>query len=372
MPKSTPRKTSRKPVAKPATRSSTKPKTSRKRKSPQKNPPKKKNRLGQSILLLIVAMGLVMLGYWVGHFGTEEEAVERPTPSHVTSHSANATPKPKLPTAMEILQYGFDEDAQGEEEMPEISWYVPGSGEIASSPSPSAPSKKTPPSSTSVVPVSSGGKPRLAIIIDDISHPRQLKTLQRLPYHITPSIFPPSELSASSHKLARGLKHCMVHLPLQSGSKAMNKMQGMLFVKDSTSKVQARVKEIRRLFPHAKYINNHTGSVFTSDKKAMTQLYAMLRKQGFVFVDSRTTAKSVVRAIARSYDDPYIARDVFIDNTQKVSVILAQLKKAVALAKKRGYAIAIGHPHKATMEALRRAKTILKGVETVYIDALYR
>jgi len=270
---------------------------------------------------------------------------------------------------MEILQYGFEEDALGEEEMPEISWYVPGNNQKKSPKASESSAKK--PSSISPVPAPSGARPRLAIIIDDISHPNQLKTLQRLPWHITPSIFPPSELSASSHKLARKLKHCMVHLPLQSGSKAMNRMQGMLFVADSKEKVQARVDAIRKLFPGVTYINNHTGSVFTSNKKAMKQLYGMLRKSGFVFVDSRTSAKSKVRAIAKTYGDPYIARDVFIDNTQQVSAILKQLKKAVRIAKKRGYAIAIGHPHKATMEALRKATHILKEVETVYMDELY-
>jgi polysaccharide deacetylase 2 family uncharacterized protein YibQ len=212
----------------------------------------------------------------------------------------------------------------------------------------------------------------LVIIIDDISRPSQLKTLKALPYRITPSIFPPSEISRESHKLAVGLKHCMVHLPLESGNAAMNRMKGMLFARSSKAHMQARVDEIRKLFPKVRFINNHTGSVFTSNHSAMKQLYAMLRKKGFVFVDSRTSAKSTVRNVARQYGDTYIARDIFIDNTQTRGYVLAQLKKAVKIAKKRGFAIVIGHPHKATMNALRHAGSILKSVQTVYIDELYR
>jgi polysaccharide deacetylase 2 family uncharacterized protein YibQ len=36
------------------------------------------------------------------------------------------------------------------------------------------------------------------------------------------------------------------------------------------------------------------------------------------------------------------------------------LKKAVDIAKRKGYAIAIGHPHSSTMQALATAKDILR------------
>ena len=75
--------------------------------------------------------------------------------------------------------------------------------------------------------------------------------------------------------------------------------------------------------------------------------------------------------MAREYGDPYISRDIFIDNVQSRAYILGQLRKAVSIAKKRGYAIAIGHPHKATFDALRHAENILRGVDVVYMDELY-
>jgi polysaccharide deacetylase 2 family uncharacterized protein YibQ len=215
-------------------------------------------------------------------------------------------------------------------------------------------------------------KPMLAIIIDDVSNASQIRAIRAIPYPVTPSIFPPSQLSSRSYKLAEKLEHFMVHLPMESASRAFNRMRGTLFVKDNRSTIKRRVEEIRRLFPDAKYINNHTGSVFTSDYKAMRTLYKALREEGFTFIDSRTSSHTKVGAIAKSFGDRYIARDVFLDNRQSVPYILSQLKKAVAIAKKRGYAIAIGHPHKATMEALKRAKRVLKGVEAVYIDELFR
>jgi len=227
------------------------------------------------------------------------------------------------------------------------------------------------PEKESAVPVK-GKKPRLVLIIDDVSQARQLQAIRSLPYRITPSIFPPSQINRHSNLLAKNLKHYMIHLPLESGSKKMNRFAKTLFVDDGPAKIQARVKEIRRLFPKARFVNNHTGSVFTSNYPAMAHLYGDLKREGFVFLDSRTTGRSVVPRVSKEYHTPYVARDVFIDNIQKRSAILSQLKRAVRIAEKRGYAIAIGHPHPATFDALRHAKSLLAPVETVYFDEFYR
>ncbi len=215
-------------------------------------------------------------------------------------------------------------------------------------------------------------KPKLVIIIDDVSSARQLQRIKALDIPVTPSIFPPSALSMKSHTLARGLKHYMIHLPMESGSRQFNKQYKTLKTSFSKAQMEARMKEIRALFPTARYINNHTGSVFTNDYKAMNTLYGIMKKEGFVFIDSRTIGSTKVKKIAHAYGDAYVARDIFIDNTHTVPYIHGQLKKAVRIAKKKGYAIAIGHPHMVTMKALASAKDIFKDVELVYIDQIYQ
>ncbi|PHS37709.1 MAG: hypothetical protein COB07_10170 [Sulfurovum sp.] len=216
------------------------------------------------------------------------------------------------------------------------------------------------------------GKPKLVIIIDDVSSSAQLKRIKALDIKVTPSIFPPSELSMKSHRLAKGLKHYMIHLPLESGSKQFNKQYKTLKTTFTKAQIETRAKELRKLFPTARYINNHTGSVYTNDYKAMQTLYAALRAEGFVFVDSRTIASTKVPKIAAKVGDAYVGRDIFIDNEHTVPYIHAQLRRAVTMAKKKGYAIAIGHPHKMTMKALASAGSIFKEVELVYIDEIYK
>ncbi|MFT7880290.1 MAG: divergent polysaccharide deacetylase family protein [Sulfurimonas sp.] len=222
-----------------------------------------------------------------------------------------------------------------------------------------------------VISASEKVKPKLVIIIDDVSSRSQLQRIRATGLKLTPSIFPPYRLSPSNHKLAEGLTHYMIHLPMESG-KVFDNQAKTLMVKDSPERVEARVRELRVLFPKAQFVNNHTGSVFTSNYLAMERLYHALIKEGFVFVDSRTISTTKVPQIAKKYAQHYIARDVFIDNNHKVASIHKQLKHVVNIAKKRGYAIAIGHPHKATLQALTSAKKILKEVEVVYIDELYR
>jgi len=211
---------------------------------------------------------------------------------------------------------------------------------------------------------------KLAIIIDDVSHKFQLKEIKSLPFKVTPSIFPPTKMNMYSYKLAIGLKHFMVHLPLESHSKQMNKIYKLIRVTDSKKKMEKRIEEIRKLFPNAKYINNHTGSKFTANYNASKKLYKILIKNGFIFVDSRTTYKTKIPKIAKEFNRRYLKSDLFMDNKIEVNAILHEIKTAIALAKRRGYAVIIGHPHPQTIQALKKAAKYLKQVKTVYIDEL--
>ena len=217
-----------------------------------------------------------------------------------------------------------------------------------------------------------GERPRLAIIIDDVHTAKQLERIEGLPVPVTPSIFPPYTLAPHTPKLATRAVHYMIHLPMESGNVKFDSQTKTLKRDFSSLQMEERMKDLRRLFPRAHFINNHTGSRFTSDMQAMERLYRAMKEEGFVFIDSRTTSASKVGKIAHAFGDDYVARDIFIDNVKSVTAIHQQLKKAVRLAKKNGYAIAIGHPHRITMQALSLAKPLLKEVEVVYIDEIFR
>lgn len=215
------------------------------------------------------------------------------------------------------------------------------------------------------------GGPKLAIIMDDISTNAQASELKKLSIKVTPSIFPPEKQHPKSAELAKEFSVYMVHLPLQALNYT-NEKANTLHAGDSKEKISQRIKDIKKDFKGVKYINNHTGSGFTSDFKSTLALLAELKNSEIYFIDSLTTNKSTVLDASKKLGLKYAYRDVFLDNEQNVSKILKMINNAVAVAKKDGVAIAICHPYKSTFEALKIAqKDAFKGVEVVYVDKIY-
>ena len=210
-------------------------------------------------------------------------------------------------------------------------------------------------------------KPKLAIIIDDVSFKRDVDSIKALDIPLTMSFLPPNKNHPNSAKLAAEEPFYMVHIPLEAMH--FNAAESnTLHAKDSQQVIMKRIETIKKEFPKVKYVNNHTGSKFTANEIAMNRLMFSLRKKNMMFIDSRTTAKTMVPRVMKNYGLPYIARDVFLDHVADINEIKKQIKKAVAIAKRSGNAIAIGHPRPDTLQALRESKHLFKGVELVGIN----
>ncbi len=213
------------------------------------------------------------------------------------------------------------------------------------------------------------GKPKLAIIIDDVSFPSQVRLIKKIPYKVNPSFFPLTPRHPQTKDLSKKFSFAMVHLPMEALHYARAEKDTLL-VSDSKSILKKKIENIKKDFPGIKYYNNHTGSKFTSSERAMERFIDLMQKEGLVFIDSRTTAATKAPEIYKKRGIKLLSRDVFLDNSTKPSDIITQLKKAVKIAKKHGYAIAICHPHTNTLKTLIKAKPYLRGVETVYINEL--
>ena len=212
-------------------------------------------------------------------------------------------------------------------------------------------------------------KPKLVIIIDDVSFRWQVNKIKSIPYKITPSFFPPSKIHPNTPIYAKTFPHYMVHLPLEALHYPTPE-PNTLNIRDSYETILKRVEYIKKLFPKVKFINNHTGSAFTSNREAMIKLFKALKNENLGFVDSKTTPYSKSKEAKKIYNIPLFSRNIFLDNKTNPQYIQNQIKKAIRIAKKRGYAIAIGHPHPKTLITLRNSKELLKDVEVVYIDEL--
>ena len=211
------------------------------------------------------------------------------------------------------------------------------------------------------------GRAKLVLIIDDVATFEHASMVKSIGLKITPSIFPATKTHPDTPSIARSFEFYMIHLPMQAKHFDSPEI-GTLTVNESFESMLEKIKKIRKDFPRAKYTNNHTGSRFTSDYDAMDKAYRALIEQGFIFVDSKTIAQTAVARAAKKYNQPYIARDIFLDDDPSASAVRRELVAAVNLAKKRGYAIAIGHPKKNTIAVIKASKNnILKDVEVVYL-----
>jgi len=125
--------------------------------------------------------------------------------------------------------------------------------------------------------------------------------------------------------------------------------------------------------PYIKGINNHEGSLLTQHAGDMDWLMsAIARKHSLYFIDSRTTKKTVAAEIATQYGVPNMSRDVFLDDSLSLPALQHQFDRLVEIANKRGYAIAIAHPHPRTIEFLKTHFADLEknGIRVIPVSAL--
>lgn len=217
------------------------------------------------------------------------------------------------------------------------------------------------------IPSVSGAK--LVIIIDDVSYARDVKAIQSTGLPLVMSFLPPSSRHPESGKLAQLQNRFMVHLPLEAVD-FNDEEPSTLRSGDTEETISKRIVALKQVYPGVRYMNNHTGSKFTADADAMDKLMRVLRNEGIVFVDSRTTGKTKVPEISEKMGMRYLGRDVFLDHQDGVANVKKQIREAVEKAKRHGTAIAIGHPRPDTIRALKESKGVLNEVQLVGIDQI--
>lgn len=229
-------------------------------------------------------------------------------------------------------------------------------------------------SSTSTRPPRAVSGPRLAIILDDVaSDPPAADTIFALHYPLTLSILPnhpqSTEIAREAHR--RGYQ-IMLHLPMQSLADEIPESQELRTDMPS-AQVSAELTAMLAGVPYVAGVNNHQGSLATSDAHLMAELMPLLRSRHLFFIDSRTTAATVAYDAARAGGVPSAFRNVpFLDDVRDVAAIRRQLDLAARDAHEKGEAIAIGHPHPETLRALSEflPQAQAQGIHLVYASDL--
>jgi len=186
----------------------------------------------------------------------------------------------------------------------------------------------------------------VAIVIDDfgINNPGTQQMLE-LGVPITAAVMPNMLFSRQEAEQihARGYE-VILHMPIEAKN-ARPEWQGpgALFGGLSDQELANRLNQALATVPYAVGISNHMGSKGTEDSHIVHALVQTARERGLLILDSKTSEKTLLWREAQKADIPAGIRDVFLDNTADINRIKGQLRQLIALAKKNGKAIGIGH-----------------------------
>ena len=214
----------------------------------------------------------------------------------------------------------------------------------------------------------------IAIVIDDlgIDQKRTRKTIA-LTAPLTLAFLPygynlrqlTSEAVATGHEL-------IVHLPMQPSLTDVDPGPHALLLDLSEDEIRERIAWNLSQFEGYVGINNHMGSAFSTWDEGMTIVLQELRDRGLFFLDSLTSPDSAARRVAAAERMDVLVRDVFLDNEADVDRVAERLAELEGIARRRGFAIGIGHPYDATTDALSAWLPTLaeKGLELVPLSRL--
>lgn len=197
---------------------------------------------------------------------------------------------------------------------------------------------------------------RVAIVIDDFGQNLEIaRSFLEIPLNLTFSVLPyqrhSEEIAALAHEHHRQV---ILHLPMEPrGYPKVNPGKGALLLSMSDAAIQESFRTAMDVSPYFSGINNHMGSHFTENARVMRTVIEEAKKRQLYFIDSYTSPRSVASTMAKEVQLPFLRRDIFLDNQQSENAICSQLRQLRRRAKIQGAALAIGHPHEATLRALR-------------------
>ncbi len=197
--------------------------------------------------------------------------------------------------------------------------------------------------------------PQLVLIIDDLGYDRAAAdALLALPFPLTVSVIPHLPLSSEvAEEAYRRGEQVMLHLPMESIGSGVKQEDVELRPGMNAAQVDSLLAGMLETVPHAAGVNNHEGSLATSDATLMQELMPALHERGLFFIDSRTSAATVAYDTAEKFGVAAASRKVFLDDVPAREAILSQLDLAARDAQRDGFAVAIGHPRPDTIAALR-------------------
>lgn len=216
---------------------------------------------------------------------------------------------------------------------------------------------------------------RIALIIDDVGYRlTEGRRAVTLPGPVAVAVLPgapqAARLATAAHSSG---KEVLVHLPLQASVDDGLDEPGSITLDTTREGFNRAFQRAVMQVPYARGVNNHRGSLLTRHPGHMRWLMEEIGEQDdWFFVDSYTTHRSVALTIAQEHDVPAARRDVFLDSSLDPASIEREFERLMAIARRDGAAIGIGHPFPETLDFLESALPRLEaeGVRLVSLREL--
>jgi polysaccharide deacetylase 2 family uncharacterized protein YibQ len=204
--------------------------------------------------------------------------------------------------------------------------------------------------------------PKIGIIIDDLGYDISLaNALLELDLPLTFSVLP---FTPNTRLIARKAwndgRETMLHLPMEPMNyPAINPGDGVLLVSMDREMILDTLTRDLSQIPFVAGVNNHMGSRFTKNEEKMIIVLAELKRKGLYYIDSRTSSDTVGFDVAKKMALRTASRDIFLDNHLSENALKIQMERLLSVARHKGSAIGIGHPHKKTFDLLKNFQTTL-------------
>ncbi len=197
--------------------------------------------------------------------------------------------------------------------------------------------------------------PSIALIIDDVGFDGQhLDVAASIDPNFSFAILPNSTHAAEAAEMLHGRGfEILCHLPMEPRDGRVSPGANAVLTSMSDGEIAGTTRADIAAVPYAQGVNNHMGSLATSNPRVMRDVLRAL-PQGMFFIDSVTTGGSIAEKVAREMNVPTARRQVFLDDIQTDDAVRHQLSLLAAAARTNGVAIGIGHPHPVTLRVLAR------------------
>lgn len=217
---------------------------------------------------------------------------------------------------------------------------------------------------------------RVAVIFDDAGGSLEdIEAIIALERPVTIAVLPGLRFSREVAERTRvaGLE-VFLHLPLEADDPTRAMGPGGITAAMTDEEIVATVRAGLASVPGAVGVNNHMGSRGTADERVMRAVLDVVKARGLIWVDSRTSLRTVGARLAGELGIRTASRQVFLDNEDEPEAIRAQIARLIEIARREGQAIAIGHAHRRTAQVLQEMLSEFDrlGIEFVLASALAR